>query len=146
MIESSVRPWQEVLPEDIPTPCFVVDENRLAENLRILSSVQQRTGANILLALKGFAMFSVFPLLRQTLHGVCASSPHEARLGREEFGKEVHVFAAAYSEADIREIGGLADHILFNSFAQLQRYLPILRETRAILTSDRKSTRLNSSH
>ena len=135
MIESSVRPWQEVLLEDIPTPCFVVDENRLAENLRILSSVQERTGANILLALKGFAMFSVFPLLRQTLHGVCASSPHEARLGREEFGREVHVFAAAYSGADIREIGELADHILFNSFTQLKRYLPILRETRAIVSS-----------
>ena len=132
MSECSIRSWQEALPADIPTPCFVVDANRLADNLRVFSSVQERTGAKILLALKGFAMFSVFPLLRQTLHGVCASSPHEARLGREEFGREVHAFAAAYSEADIRELGGLADHILFNSFAQLERFLPVLREMRDI--------------
>ena len=117
------RPWEDILPADLLTPCFVVDTDRLLINLAVLASVQERSGAKILLALKGFAMFSTFPLLGRVLHGVCASSPHEARLGREEFGKEVHAFAAAYSNDDMREIASLADHIVFNSFAQRDRFL-----------------------
>jgi carboxynorspermidine decarboxylase len=112
--------------QPVPTPCFVVDEDRLAANLAILETVQQATGAKILLALKAFAMFAVFPLLRQTLHGVCASSPHEARLGREEFGGEVHVLAAAYSHKDIADLTAWADHIVFNSFSQWKRFRPFL--------------------
>ena len=119
--------WEDILPPDLPTPCFVVDEDRLLANLAVLNSVRERTGAKILLALKAFAMFSVFPLLKPVLHGVCASSPHEARLGREEFGKEVHVFAAAYSAEDIREIASLADHVVFNSFAQRDRFIELAR-------------------
>ena len=126
--DKRILPWPELLPAGLPTPCFVVDEERLAANLAVLSSVRQRTGARILLALKGFAMFSTFGLLKETLHGVCASSPHEARLGREEFGKEVHVFAAAYSDDDMRDIVLAADHVLFNSFAQLERFSPLIRE------------------
>lgn len=110
----------------IPSPCFVVDESALKRNLKILDTVQQRTGCKILLALKGFAMFSVFPLLRRTLHGVCASSPHEARLGREEFQKEVHAFAAAYSDADMAELVQLCDHIVFNSFCQRERFRALI--------------------
>jgi len=109
----------------VPTPCFVVDLGLLRRNLEVLDSVQKRTGAKILLALKGFAMFGVFPLMRNTLHGVCASSPHEARLGREEFGREVHSFAAAYSEADFKELLSLSDHIVFNSFAQWRKFRPL---------------------
>ena len=123
--------WCSLLPPDLPAPCFVVDEDRLSANLSVLAAVQERTGAKILLALKGFAMFSTFPLLKKVLHGVCASSPHEARLGREEFGREVHVFAAAYSDEDMREIAGLADHIVFNSFAQLEHFTPLLQQERA---------------
>ena len=119
----TLAPWEHLLPPDLPTPCFVVDEARLAANLAVLEGVQRRTGAKILLALKGFAMFSVFPLLNKVLHGTCASSPHEARLGREEFGREVHVFAAGYSDEDIRELAAVADHIVFNSFAQRDRFL-----------------------
>jgi len=110
----------------VPTPCFVLDETALKRNLKILASVQDRTGCRILLALKGFSMFSVFSMIRQTLHGVCASSPHEARLGREEFGREVHTFAAAYSDEDMREIIPLSDHIVFNSFALWQRFRPMI--------------------
>lgn len=136
MKDTVVLPWRKLLPETLPTPCFVVDEDRLAANLDVLATVQKRTGAKVLLALKGFAMFSVFPLLRETLDGTCASSPHEARLGREKFGKEVHTFAAGYSEQDIREIGAVADHIIFNSFAQLERFLPVLRKMRHIAVPD----------
>ena len=118
-------------PNRVPTPCYVLDEGLLRKNLEVLASVQARTGCNILLALKGYAMFRTFPLIAEALHGVCASSPHEARLGREEFGREVHAFAAGYSESDIRELCTTADHIVFNSFAQLRRFRPLVRELAA---------------
>ena len=108
-----------------PSPAYVVDLGRLRHNLAILDDVQRRSGAKILMALKAFAMWSVFPLIRETLHGVCASSPWEARLGREEFGGEVHSFAAAFSEADIRELLPISNHLVFNSFAQLERFRPL---------------------
>ncbi|MCL2790830.1 MAG: carboxynorspermidine decarboxylase [Desulfobulbus sp.] len=116
-------------PARVATPAFVVDEGLLADNLAILAEVKERTGCRILLALKCFAMFSVFPLLRQTLDGVCCSSPHEARLGREEFGREVHSFAAAYSAGDIVELAATSDHLVFNSFAQWQRFRGLAEET-----------------
>ncbi|KAF1074184.1 carboxynorspermidine decarboxylase [Halodesulfovibrio sp. MK-HDV] len=118
---------QKLNPERLPSPCFVVDEAKLADNAAILDSVQQRTGAKILLALKGFATYSTFPVLSGVLHGTCASSPHEARLGREEFGGEVHSFAAAYSDNDMAEIIKYSDHIVFNSFAQLRKYRPLIQ-------------------
>ncbi|MBU0673719.1 MAG: carboxynorspermidine decarboxylase [Proteobacteria bacterium] len=104
------------------SPCFVVDEAQILRNLAVLDQVQQRTGCKILLALKGFAMFSIFPLLNQTLHGACASSLNEARLAREEFGREVHTFSPAYNEADLKELLELSDHLIFNSFSQWQRF------------------------
>lgn len=106
----------------VATPAFVVDEGLLADNLAILARVKEATGCKILLALKCFAMFSVFQLLRQVLDGVCCSSPHEARLGREEFGREVHSFAAAYSKSDIEQLAATSDHLVFNSFGQWTRF------------------------
>lgn len=111
-----------------PTPSFVVDRVLLRRNLEVLDSVQKRSGAKILLALKGYAMFSSFPLVREYLHGICASSPHEARLGREDFGREVHSFAAAYSEADFMELAELSDHIVLNSMSQYERFLPLIKK------------------
>lgn len=108
-----------------PSPAFVVDLGRLRHNLEILREVQQRSGAKILLALKAFAMWSTFPLIRQYLQGTCASSPWEARLGREEFGGEVHSFAAAFKESDVRELLSLSNHLVFNSFEQLERFRPL---------------------
>ncbi|MDK2847718.1 MAG: carboxynorspermidine decarboxylase [Desulfuromonadales bacterium] len=108
-----------------PSPAYVVDLGRLRHNLEILDRVQQRSGAKILLALKAFALWKTFPLIRQTLHGVCASSPWEARLGREEFGREVHSFAAAFKESDVVELLGISNHLVFNSFAQLERFRPL---------------------
>ncbi len=109
-------------PTRLETPAYVVDEGLLRRNLAILADVKKRAGCKILLALKCFSMFSLFGIIRETLDGVCASSPHEARLGREEFGREVHAFAAAYSEKDVRELAATCDHIVFNSFAQLDRF------------------------
>jgi carboxynorspermidine decarboxylase len=108
-----------------PSPAYVVDLGRLRHNLAILDDVQRRSGAKILMALKAFSMWSVFPLIRETLQGVCASSPWEARLGREEFGGEVHSFAAAFKEEDVRELVSISDHLVFNSFAQLERFRPL---------------------
>ncbi|MCM2264006.1 MAG: carboxynorspermidine decarboxylase [Desulfuromonadales bacterium] len=116
--------------EIAPSPAYVVDLGRLRHNLAILDEVQQRSGAKILLALKAFAMWSTFPLIRQTLHGVCASSPWEARLGREEFGREVHSFAAAFKERDVVELLSISNHLVFNSFAQLERFRPLWEKER----------------
>jgi carboxynorspermidine decarboxylase len=112
-----------------PSPAYVVDLGRLRHNLAILDEVQRRSGARILLALKAFSMWPTFSLIRQTLKGVCASSPWEAQLGREEFGGEVHAFAAAFKESDIRGLLPIADHLLFNSFAQLERFRPLWQES-----------------
>ncbi len=113
-------------PYRFPSPCFVVDEGRLQTNMAVLDTVQRRTRARILLALKCFAMWDVFPLLSRTgqgpLYGCCATSPDEARLAREYFGGEVHAFATAYSNADIRDLLEYADHIVFNSFSQWRRF------------------------
>lgn len=105
-----------------PSPAYVVNLGKLKENLEILANVQERSGATILLALKGFAMFGVFPVVRQYLKGICASGPHEARLGAEEFGGEVHTFAPAFSEADLDECLKHSHHLVFNSFAQWKRF------------------------
>ncbi len=106
----------------IETPCYVVDQAALERNLRVLDSVQKRTGCKIIMALKSFAMFSVFPLVRQTLRGVAASSLDEARLGFEEFGGEVHVFSPAYKESEFKELLNYSDHLVFNSFSQWNRF------------------------
>src|SRR5512146_3292331 len=108
-----------------PSPAFVVDLGRLRHNLAVLDEVQKRSGAKILLALKAFSMWSTFPIIRETLHGVCASSPWEARLGREEFGREVHSFAAGLRERDVEELLRTSDHLVFNSFDQLERFRPL---------------------
>ncbi len=84
----------------VPTPSYVVDERLLIRNLEILDSVQQRTGCKILLALKGFSMFSVFPLVGKYLQGITSSSLFEAKLGRDYMNKEVHAYAPAYIEED----------------------------------------------
>lgn len=110
------------IADQTPTPCYVIHEGVLRKNLDILKEVQDRTHCKIFLALKGFAAFCTFPLLRNVLHGTCASSLYEARLGREEFGGEVHVYSPAYSEQDMAGLLPLVDHIIFNNFQQWRRY------------------------
>lgn len=109
----------------LKTPCYLVERERIAHNCQILSSVRSRTGCKILLALKGFAMFSLFPLIGQYLDGVCASGLNEARLGREEFGGEVHTFAPAFREDEFAEIVRLSDHLVFNSWSQWRKFGPV---------------------
>ena len=106
----------------VETPCYVVDEKRLIENLEILKDVAIRAGCKILLAQKAFSMFSLYPLIGRYLDGTTASGLFEAKLGYEEMGKETHVFSAAYMEKEFDEITRICDHISFNSFAQWQKY------------------------
>lgn len=114
-------------PYSIDSPYYIVDLGLLRRNLEVLRRVQTETNAKILLALKGFAMWSVFPIIREYLVGVTSSSVHEARLGREEFGGEVHAYAPAYTERDIDELCELADHVVLNSVTQLAKYGPKLK-------------------
>ena len=107
---------------ELRTPCYVIDEGKLTENLLILNGVMRRTGARILLAQKAFSAFYEYPLIGRYLSGTTASGLFEARLAHEEMGKENHVFAPAYKDADIKELGEICDHIIFNSFAQLRRH------------------------
>ena len=104
------------------TPYFLVDEGLLKKNLEILRQVQQEAGCKILLAQKAFSMFACYPLISRYLAGTTASGLYEARLGREEFPGEVHVFSPAYREEEFQSLLGLADHFVFNSPSQLRKY------------------------
>ena len=108
--------------DQLPTPCFVVDEALIEKNLRILSGVMQRTGAKIILAQKAFSMTTLYPLIGEYLNGTTASGLYEAKLGYEAMGKENHVFAPAFREDEIDEILEICDHIVFNSFSQLEKF------------------------
>jgi len=108
--------------EELPTPCFVVDEALIERNLKILSGVMQRTGAKIVLAQKAFSMTAMYPLIGEYLSGTTASGLYEAKLGYEEMGKETHVFAPAYRAEEMDEILSICDHIIFNSFSQLEKF------------------------
>ncbi len=109
--------------DQVPTPAYVIDEAKLVNNLEILKSVQDRTGCKVLLAQKAFSMYATYPLISQYLAGTTASGLYEAKLGREEFGGEVHVFAPAFKDADLDEILEIADHIVFNSERQLRKHV-----------------------
>jgi carboxynorspermidine decarboxylase len=106
----------------LQTPCYLIDLGFLEDNLRVLKTVQDGTGCKILLALKGFACWSTFSLCRQYLSGAAASSLHEVKLAVECFRKEVHLCAPAYRQDEFEEYLGLADHIVFNSMGQWQRF------------------------
>lgn len=111
---------------ELPTPCYVIQEEQLRQNLEILKGVMDRTGCKILLAQKAFSMYEVYPLIAQYLSGTTASGLYEAKLGAEEmgipFGKETHIFSPAYKEEEFEEILTYCDHIVFNSFEQLERF------------------------
>ena len=107
---------------ELRTPAFVVDEGLLKRNLELLADVARRAGCKILLAQKAFSMYRCYPLIRQYLAGSTASGLYEARLGREEFGGEVHVFKPAYTEEEFEALLAVADHFVFNSPRQVEKY------------------------
>ena len=119
--------------DELKTPYYMCDESLLRRNLELLNYVQEQSGAKIILALKGFAMWSTFPLVKQYLKGCTSSGLHEALLAREEFAKddkslEVHTYSPAYKDEDIDEIARISDHIVFNSPAQLFKFVTRVKE------------------
>lgn len=106
----------------VPSPSYVIEESLLRKNCEILKSVMDRTGCEILLAQKAFSMYATYPLLGEYLSGTTASSLFEAKLGKEEMGKEVHIFAPAYREDEMDEILAISDHIVFNSLQQWEKF------------------------
>lgn len=133
-------------PSRVPSPCFVVDVAAVERNLQILHRVQEESGAKILAALKAFSLWKLGPLVGQYLSGTCASGLHEALLGHEEYGGEVHVFSAAFSEDDLREVLKIAHHVVFNSFSQWQRFQPLLQAARDARPELRFGLRINPEH
>lgn len=106
----------------IPSPAFVLEEKLLRQNLELIQSVQERAGVSIILALKGFAMWRVFPMVASYLKGATASSLHEARLIFEEMGVRAHTYAPAYLPSEFEEIKRYSSHITFNSLNQYHLY------------------------
>tara|TARA_R110000772_G_scaffold117314_1_gene222668 strand:- start:1805 stop:2947 length:1143 start_codon:yes stop_codon:yes gene_type:complete len=116
------------LPENIPTPVFVLDVARLRTNLETAARVREEAGCKVLLATKAFAMPAVFPMMRDYLDGTTASGEHEAIMGHAEFGKEVHVYSPAYTQDEVERLTEVAQHIYFNSAEQLARFGAIARD------------------
>jgi carboxynorspermidine decarboxylase len=114
--------FRKVDLSQVPSPCHVLHRGLLEQNLRILRSVMDRSGAKVLLALKGFAQFSEAKLISKYLVGTTASGIHEALLGREEFGGEVHVYSPAFKDEELVQVLRVADHVSFNSISQWKRH------------------------
>ncbi len=123
-----IEPWIErdvfadVDFSKVKTPAYIVGEEKLENNLKILNKVEKGTGAKILMAIKSFSMFKVFPLARKYLSGSEASSVNEAKLGHTKFGKETHTFSPSYTNKNIKEYLKYSDHLVFNSFSQWNKF------------------------
>ncbi len=135
--EPFVEPWinkegwnEKELIKLKETPTYVVSLSHLEKNLKILNEVEIETGCKILLAMKSFSMFSTFSLARKYLSGSEASSVNEARLGFEEFKKEVHTFSPSYTEENIKDYIKYSDHLVFNSFSQWNRFEKIIKKSK----------------
>ncbi len=107
--------------DEVKTPCYVYEEERLEKNLKLLKYVSKKSGAKILLALKGFALQDSFPMIKQYLNGASASGLFEAKMA-SKIGKEVHTYSPAFKDEDMGEILELSSHVVFNSFSQWQRF------------------------
>lgn len=117
----------ENIIKSVKTPCYLIDEKKLTDNLKCLKDIIDRTECEILLAQKAFSMYSVYPLISQYLSGTTASGLYEARLGHEEMPeRQVHVFSPAYTKKDMKELVNYADHIVFNSCTQWKKYRDVV--------------------
>lgn len=110
--------------KQLDTPCYVIDRDRIEDNLKVLRGVMSRTGCRILLAQKAFSCYALYPLIAEYLSGATASGLYEARLSHEEMPEsaENHIFSPAFRESDMEEILAICDHIVFNSIRQLSLY------------------------
>ena len=108
--------------KNLPSSCWLLNEEKLHQNLLLIDSIREKSGAKILLALKGYALWKSFSLLKPYLNGCCASGLHEAKLAHDTFGKEVHTYAPAFKEEEIEEIATISHHLVFNSSRQFKTY------------------------
>ncbi len=107
---------------NLPSPCWLLEESKLRKNMEIFERIQSESGAKILLALKGYALWKSFDIIRPTLYGCCASGLHEAKLAHEEFGKEVHTYSPAFKDSDIKEVAEISHHLVFNTPNQFHKF------------------------
>ncbi|WP_373032257.1 carboxynorspermidine decarboxylase [Sulfurovum sp.] len=112
----------------LPSPCWLLEEEKLQKNLELLSYVKQQSGAKVLLALKGYALWKSFPLIKPYLDGCCASGLHEAKLADETFSKEVHTYSPAFKEEEMEEIAKISHHLVFNSPAQFHTFAALAKK------------------
>ncbi|HHD79162.1 MAG TPA: carboxynorspermidine decarboxylase, partial [Epsilonproteobacteria bacterium] len=111
-----------ITDSSLPSPCWVLEEQKLIENLKIIGHIREQSGAKVLLALKGYALWKSFPTISPYLNGCCASGLHEAKLAHETFRKEVHTYSPAFKEKELEEIAKLSHHLVFNSPAQFKHF------------------------
>lgn len=124
--------------QELKTPCYIIDEKKLKENLTILRDLEQKSGCHVLLAQKAFSMYRLYPLMGEYLSGTTASGLYEARLGKEEMGKENHVFAPAYKKDDMKELVEICDHVIFNSFSQYEAHRDMIQAHNTALNEKQK--------
>ena len=110
------------IKDKLPSPTWVLEEKHLRRNIEILDEIQQKSGAKILLALKGYALWASFSMIKEKLRGCCASGLHEAILASEEFGKEVHTYSPAFKEDEMEQIASISNHVVFNTPSQFKRF------------------------
>ena len=115
--------------DTLPSPCWLLEEEKLLKNLHVISEIKKQSGAKVLLALKGYALWKSFPLIKPYLDGCCASGLHEAKLADETFSKEVHTYSPAFKEEEIDEIARISHHLVFNSPAQFHRFASQAKKT-----------------
>lgn len=113
--------------DTIPTPCYVVEEKRLRDNLELIASVARRTGVEVILAFKAFALWKSFPVFREYISHTTASSPYEARMALEQFGSLAHTYSPAYTSDGFDDILRCSGHITFNSLSQYEAFYPRVR-------------------
>jgi carboxynorspermidine decarboxylase len=112
----------------IPSSCYVLDEQLLRNNLDLIQKVSEGSGVEIILAFKGFAMWSVFPIVKEYIHGAAASGLHEARLAFDKLGTLAHTYSPAFIKSEFEEVMKYSSHITFNSLQQVKEFLPILQK------------------
>ena len=125
---------QKLNSKNLPSPCWLLEESRLIDNLKILKHLRDKSGAKVLLALKGYALWQSFDTIRPYLDGCCASGLHEAKLAAEVFQKEVHTYAPAFKEEELQEIAEISHHLVFNSPSQCTRFASKAKEINPLLS------------
>jgi len=134
-------PFANFDPARVPSPCYVIDLAKLEDNLRLLRRIGEEAETKVLLALKAFSCFAVADLIGQYLQGTAASGLWEARLGRQRFKGEVHAYVPGLKPEEVAEIESYADHLIFNSLSQWQRFAPLLSERARVATGLRINPR-----